>query len=140
MANVSLNQDGEEVINGSLRDTTANHTDAPRLERVRVGEQEFLSTEIPASRSAGTDLGSGASTTVLYFWWLKEPSLGDGHVRINLEAKMIQVGVRMPLKHTHAMLDGLDSVTGSRDSKFDHGSRLVRAKLGLEALVGVDNT
>lgn len=59
MASVSLNEDIEEVadswlINGIM----TNNDDSPGLKRLKVGGQELLTTEIPATLGARVDLGA----------------------------------------------------------------------------------
>jgi hypothetical protein len=52
MRNISLNQDLYEVLESGFVDTLFKNADAPRLQGNSVRVEEFLSTEVPATRIA----------------------------------------------------------------------------------------
>tara|TARA_R110002060_G_scaffold7822_2_gene11757 strand:- start:2173 stop:2487 length:315 start_codon:yes stop_codon:yes gene_type:complete len=58
VADVSGDENVGEVANVLLRGTTAKNDEAPRVERLRVGKQELLTTEVPTTLSARVELGS----------------------------------------------------------------------------------
>ena len=47
-----------------------------------------------------------------------------GHLRINSQAEVFEVRILSPLKHTDTMVDGLNSLLWTGNSKLDHGSSL----------------
>jgi hypothetical protein len=65
MSNISLDKDGNKVLDSSLVCAASNDTDAPGFERLRVGMEESFAPEIPATRSSWLGDGSISSPSIL---------------------------------------------------------------------------
>jgi len=56
MTSVGLNEDVNKVAEGLLVNATIQDDEAPRLQRLRVWQQELLTTKVPAALGAGIEL------------------------------------------------------------------------------------
>lgn len=91
MANVGLDENLQEVLDGGFVDTSVNNTDGPGVQWLGVREQEFLSSKIPSSRG----LWVSRSLVKLNDGVLEDSSIGLANVSIELTSNLAKKTARL---------------------------------------------
>ena len=108
--------------------------DAPALQRRSVGKQKLLALQVPAAGSARV----GNTSAVLNLGRSEDTGVDNGLVGGDLQAVLLEVGVRVPGKHPQTVLDSLPALSGRSDGELDHVRGLPLVALEWVALVLLD--